>query len=71
MLAKLDKDGVAVTLVRGLSCKVRENIKVNYKTGAISTGYVRALGRLGLLTRAIISRQRWRIIEVPSPQTAA
>lgn len=51
MLAKLDKDGVAVTLARRLSCKVKENIKVNYKTGAISAGYAHALGRLGLLTK--------------------
>ena len=57
-LAKLDKDRVAAALVRRLSCKVVGNIKVNYKTGAIGTGYVHARGRLGLLTKGAISCQR-------------
>lgn len=40
MSAKLDKYGFAVTLVHRLSCKVKENIKVNYKMGVINIGYV-------------------------------
>lgn len=50
MFAKLDKYGFAATLVHRLSCKVKENIKVNCETGVINIGYV-PLGRLGLLTK--------------------
>jgi hypothetical protein len=49
MFAKFDKYGVTVTVVYRLSCKVKENIKVNYKTG--DKHRVHALRRLGLLTK--------------------
>lgn len=40
MSAKLDKYGFAVTPVHRLSCKVMENIKVNYEMGVINIGYM-------------------------------
>lgn len=40
MFAKLDKYGFAVTLVHIMSCKVKENIEVNYETGMINIGFV-------------------------------
>lgn len=39
MFAKLDKYGLAITLVHRLTCKVTENIKVNYKMGVINIGW--------------------------------
>lgn len=39
MFAKLDKYGFAVALVHRLSCKAKENIKVNYEMGGKNIGY--------------------------------